>query len=171
MEIVLWMLVVQGAIGAFDVFYNHEWRARLPAQPSATLELKIHSVRAILYAIVFAGLAWFAWHGAWVYAFIGLIGIEIILTLWDFVVEDKTRKLTPLERVTHTVLAMNGGAYVGFLLYIFATDWIHQPTALEAVNYGWMSWVLSAYAIGVFFSGVRDGIAGLCMGKHIRVVP
>lgn len=27
----LWLLAIQGAIGAFDTLYYHEWRARLPA--------------------------------------------------------------------------------------------------------------------------------------------
>jgi len=31
MTVVLVLLVLQGLIGAFDTFYFHEWRARLPA--------------------------------------------------------------------------------------------------------------------------------------------
>jgi uncharacterized protein len=158
--VILILLVIQGAIGAFDVFYNHEWVAKLPRQPSASLELKIHGVRAILYAVVFAGLAWYEWHGLFAWFFLGLIAIEILLTLWDFVVEDRTRKLSSQERITHTVLAMNGGAYVGFLCYVMFTDWMAKPSSLQLVDYGWMSWLLSAYAAGVFLSGIRDGIAG-----------
>jgi len=158
--VILILLAIQGAIGAFDVFYNHEWVARLPKQPSAALELKIHSIRAVLYAVLFAGIAWFEWHGAMVWAMAALIAVEILLTLWDFVVEDRTRKLSPQERITHTILAMNGGAYVGFLGYVMATEWLSQPTALMMVDYGWLSWLLSLYALGVFLSGIRDGIAG-----------
>ena len=29
MTIVLWLLAVQGAIGAFDTLYYHEWHAQL----------------------------------------------------------------------------------------------------------------------------------------------
>jgi hypothetical protein len=158
-DIVIILLIIQGAIGAFDVFYNHEWDAQLPKQPSAKLELKIHSIRSMLYAFVFLGIAWFEWHGSWVFAFGGLLLIEIFLTLWDFVIEDKTRKLSPVERVVHTVLAMNGGAYVGFMVYIFVENWIKQPTALHPVSYGWSSWILTVYAVGVFLSGVREGLA------------
>ena len=158
-DIVIVLMLVQGAIGAFDVFYNHEWDARLPSQPSAALELRIHSIRAVLYAIVFAGIAWFEFRGAWVWPFVALLIVEILLTLWDFVVEDRTRKLSPQERIVHTILAMNGGAYVGFLMYVFATDWMHDVTVLQPVSYGWQSWVLTAYAVGVFLSGVRDGVA------------
>jgi hypothetical protein len=30
MTIALWLLAIQGVIGAFDTIYYHEWRARLP---------------------------------------------------------------------------------------------------------------------------------------------
>jgi len=30
MAVVLWLLALQGVIGAFDTAYYHEWRARLP---------------------------------------------------------------------------------------------------------------------------------------------
>jgi hypothetical protein len=30
MTTALWLMAVQGAIGAFDTVYYHEWRARLP---------------------------------------------------------------------------------------------------------------------------------------------
>ena len=32
MTAALWLLATLGVIGAFDTFYYHEWRARLPAQ-------------------------------------------------------------------------------------------------------------------------------------------
>ena len=28
----LWLMAAQGLIGAFDTFYYHEWKARLPAR-------------------------------------------------------------------------------------------------------------------------------------------
>ena len=31
MATALWLLAIQGAVGAFDTLYFHEWRARLPA--------------------------------------------------------------------------------------------------------------------------------------------
>jgi hypothetical protein len=32
MTTALWLMAIQGAIGAFDTLYYHEWRARLPAR-------------------------------------------------------------------------------------------------------------------------------------------
>lgn len=57
MIVALFLLAALGAIGTFDTFYYHEWRARLPAQgPGATPELRIHSARDFFYAIIFLTL-------------------------------------------------------------------------------------------------------------------
>ena len=50
MTVALWLLALQGAIGAFDTLYYHEWRARLPARGRrAAPELKLHAGRDFLY--------------------------------------------------------------------------------------------------------------------------
>ena len=55
MSTVLWLLAIQGVVGAFDTFYFHEWRARLPAGGAQTApELKLHACRSFLYAAIFA---------------------------------------------------------------------------------------------------------------------
>lgn len=59
-EVALWLLAVQGAIGAFDTLYYHEWRARLPGQgPQAAAELKLLSGGRDLYAA--CGLPYGSW--------------------------------------------------------------------------------------------------------------
>ena len=64
MTTVLWLLALQGVVGAFDTVYFHEWRARLPARGSqAAPELKLHAWRSFLYAVVFGTIPWLAWHG------------------------------------------------------------------------------------------------------------
>lgn len=159
MEVVLALLLLQGLMGAFDTLYHHELTVALPRQASARLELAIHAVRALLYGVVFAGLAWLEWHGLWLLVLALLIGVEIGLTLWDFVIEDGSRKLPASERVLHTVLAINGGAVFGLLAVHAAQYWWPQPTALLPAQHGWIAWVLTLFAAGVALSGVRDGIA------------
>ena len=67
MTVVFWLLLIQGVIGAFDTFWFHEWRARLPAGGAQTApELKLHAWRSFLYAVIFAGLPLLEWHGWWV---------------------------------------------------------------------------------------------------------
>ena len=66
MELLLNLLILQALMGAFDTIYHHEFKAALPVQPSARHELTVHALRAVLYGVVFAGLAWFTFGGWWV---------------------------------------------------------------------------------------------------------
>ena len=74
---VLWLLAVQGIIGAFDTLYYHEWRAQLPGRtPGTAPELKLHGVRDFLYAVLFGALPWLAWQGLWALLLAGVLLTE-----------------------------------------------------------------------------------------------
>lgn len=179
-ELFLNLLILQALMGAFDTLYHHELKVGLARCVTARLELAIHALRAVLYAVVFIGIAWFEWRGAWVLVLIGIILIEVGLTLWDFIVEDRTRLLPNSERVTHTLLAINGGAAFA-LLATELPQWFAQATELYPVEYGWRAWFLTLAGIGVGLSGLRDGFAAwsvqrldlkldLDLGRHRRVL-
>ena len=171
MNTALWLLAVQGAIGAFDTVYYHEWRARLPALPGARPELRLHAVRALVYAVLFAALPRFEWRGAWAYVLGALLAAEIFITLRDFVVEDEVR--APLggvfagERTTHTLMAIIYGAMLANLLPALDA-WRRADTAFtahaEAVP-AELVWLLTLMAAGVFVSGARDAYAALGLPK------
>jgi hypothetical protein len=56
-KIALYLLGVQGLIGAFDTIYYHEWKARLPARGRrAARELALHAARDFLYGVLFISL-------------------------------------------------------------------------------------------------------------------
>lgn len=159
----LWLLAIQGAIGAFDTLYYHEWRARLPARgPMAAPELRLHAGRDVLYAVIFGTLPWVAWEGGWAAALVAILTAEIVLTLADFVAETTVRR--PLgdvyagERVTHAVMGIVYGATIAVLLPTLVAWW-RQPTALRlappAVPEA-LRWILVVMAVGVFVSGMRD---------------
>ena len=168
MTTVLWLLALQGIIGAFDTFYFHEWRARLPALGSqAAPELKLHAWRSFLYAVIFGTLPWVAWQGLWVIALVVVLVAEIAFTMADFVVEITVRK--PLgdvyggERITHAAMGIIYGAMLAFLIPVLI-EWWSLPTALVAIPLGELSplgWGLLAMALGVFLSGARDLYAAL----------
>ena len=166
--VALWLLAIQGIIGAFDTLYFHEWRARLPARGRrAASELMLHAARDAFYAVLFGTLPWFAWRGGWALALVGVIVAEILLTMADFVVEARDRKplgdVFPGERVTHAVMGIVYGAMVAHLIPVIA-GWWSEPTALAfapAAVPDWLRWALSAMAAGVFLSGVRDLYAAL----------
>lgn len=162
MDQVAALLIFQGLLGGFDVMWNHEWKERLPARASAALEQKIHGVRELFYAVVFAGLAWYEWRGVWAWIFGAVLVVEILLTAWDFVVEDRTRRLSATERVTHLVLSMTGGAYVAMLIPVLGT-WSQGAWELAVVDYGLRSWILTLFGIGVLAWGLRDLRSGLSL--------
>ena len=158
LELALWMLFAQALLGAFDTIWHHELTVALPRCATARMELALHSARALLYGLVFAGLAWFEFAGGWAAVLVATVLVEVLITLADFVIEDRTRLLPASERVTHTVLAINGGAAFALLATVLP-DWWSQPTALVFVDRGVLSWLLTGAAIGVTLSGVRDGLA------------
>jgi hypothetical protein len=163
MIVALWLLAIQGIIGAFDTLYYHEWRARLPAWGAQSAsELKLHAARDFLYAVLFGALPWLSWHGIWVLVLIGVLIVEIILTLTDFVVEITVRK--PLgdvyagERVTHAVMGILYGATIASLIPVLIRWW-PLPTALSKASADApeaLRWGLAMMAAGVAVSGLRD---------------
>ncbi|WP_448679148.1 TIGR01777 family oxidoreductase [Pseudomonas nicosulfuronedens] len=154
----LTLLIVQALLGALDVIYHHELTVALPYRRGARLELSIHALRACIYGVLFLGIAHLGFHGSWSIVVALLFALEIVLTLWDFMVEDRTRKLPPLERVMHTVLAINGGAFLA-IYGLQLQQWAEQPTALAPIDSGWQGALLTFAAIGVIASGIRDALA------------
>src|SRR5580698_4856016 len=111
MNVALYLFALQGLLGAFDTIYYHEWRARLPGGvPGTAPELVLHGVRDLVYAVLFGALPFVRCEGLCVWALAGLVAVEIVITLRDFVVEDTVRR--PLggvfagERVTHAVMGI-----------------------------------------------------------------
>lgn len=160
----LQLMAVQGCLGAFDTIYHHELTEALAQRQSAKRELFIHAVRACLYGVLFIGLSCWRWQGVWALLMIVIFSIEFLLTLWDFVVEDQTRLLPASERITHTLLAVNGGAFV-CLLALDAGDWLAAPSGLVWQPNGWLGGFLVLVGIGVTASGVRDAYAFYRLGK------
>ncbi len=168
MTIALWLLALQGCIGAFDTIYYHELRAKLVARvPGTRRELMLHAVRDFIYAFIFAALPWWSFRGGWV-AVIGVaLGIEICLTMADFVEERRSRQalgdVFAGERVTHAAMGILYGAMLacalpelarwGAMEAAVAWDPAPVPAALRLA--------LSVMAAGVLASGLRDLYAAL----------
>jgi hypothetical protein len=99
-----------------------------------------------------------AWQGWLVGLLVLVLLFEILITPWDFIEEDLRRPLPPGERVMHTVMAIVYGAFLANLLPQLAA-WAAEPTEFVPVHHGLVSWLMTAMAIGVFASGVRDVVA------------
>lgn len=158
MTIVFAVLTFQAVVGAFDNFWHHELAARLPQRTSARHELKLHAARELIYGLLFAGLAWGRWQGAWALLPSALLLAEMFITIADFLEEDRSRKLPPLERVLHTVLAVSYGLLLGLIGPIF---WhaAHLPTELAIASHGLWSWFFSAASVCVLIWSARNALA------------
>ncbi len=159
----IYLLAIVGALGAVDTIYFHEWRARLPSLgKAAQSELQLHAARDFVYAILFSTVPWIAWHGWWVAALALLLVAEIVLTLWDFVVEDWIRKslggVYPGERVMHAIMGIIFGAMLANLLPTLR-NWWSSPTGLmlsPSPISPTLRWIVLVMATGIFLSRVRD---------------
>lgn len=165
MKIVIYLALVQAVFGAFDTLYYHEYKLNLPKSGLAKLELKLHAVRDFAYSIIFITFAWLEWHGIFAAIFSSIILGEIIITIWDFIEEDLTRKLPVGERIMHTIMAILYGGLLAYLIPLIY-QWWSADTAIEFTNYGYYSWVLTLFSLGVFASGVRDFIASFKLKKN-----
>ncbi|MGH6641984.1 MAG: TIGR01777 family oxidoreductase, partial [Bradyrhizobium sp.] len=165
MTTLLWVLIaIQIVMGVFDTFYHHELTERLAWRPSQHYELKLHGVRNMMYAFLFAVLGWLEVHGVFALAIIAVLVAEIVITLMDFVEEDMSRKLPASERVNHTLLAINYGAILVLLLPVLFA-WAMQPTAITSAYTGWLSIVAAAATVGAALCGVRDFAAAKRLGR------
>jgi hypothetical protein len=159
--VALSLFALQGLLGAFDTFYYHEWRARLPGGvPGTAPELRLHGIRDLLYAVLFGTLPFWKWEGLWAFGLFFVLLVEIVLTLSDFVVEDRVRAplggVFPGERVTHAIMGIIYGAALAHLVPEM-WQWSQRPTGLSPWNAPpLLRGVLPLMAAGVFVSGLRD---------------
>ena len=118
----------------------------------------LHATRDFAYAVVFGSLAWTTWNGALIWPFAGILLFEIVVTLTDFIEEDRTRKLPAGERVMHALLGITYGLFLA-LFFPYAVEWQRLGTGFGSADYGLLSWVLTVFSAGVLTSGIRDLLA------------
>ena len=164
MTIALYILAFQTILGALDNVLHHEITERLPSKPSARFELALHSAREGIYAVLFVIFAWTNPQGVFAIAVIALLIAEVIITITDFVEEDRTRNLPPFERVLHTILAVSFGLFLAFAVPQLIAN-VGAPTALTATSHGLLSWFFTLAAIGVLAFSIRDAIAVVTLGR------
>ena len=157
------MLAAQGVMGGIDTLLNHELIERLPYRPKARREIGLHSIREAIYATLFAGLAWFQWHGMAALAIVALLAAEVLVTASDELVENRTRVLPQNERVLHVLLTLNLGLVIAVMAPILS-EWGSLPDGLERTDHGILSWVLTALALMAGAWSLRDLLAWRRLG-------
>jgi hypothetical protein len=151
----IWLLIIQATLGAFDTLYYHEYRLRLPHRQGTSRELQLHAARDFAYAVIIGSLGFVTWNGMLAWLLFALLLTEIAITLWDFIEEDRVRRLPPGERAMHAIMGIVYGAFLAYLLPEMF-DWRLAATGFGASYHGFPAWLLAALSAGVFVSGVRD---------------
>jgi len=154
----IWLLLLQASLGAFDTLYYHEYRLKLAHSSHTRVELRLHASRDFAYAIIIGSLGFLTWHGVFTGVLLGLLLTEICITIWDFIEEDKIRRLPAGERAMHAVMGIVYGAFLGFLIPQMV-EWSKLTTGFGPSYHGFPAWMLLVLAAGVFASGIRDLIA------------
>jgi len=158
-RIAIWLLLAQASLGAFDTLYYHEYRLKLPAGDHTGVELRLHASRDFAYAIIIGSLGFVTWNGPLAWILLAILALEICITIWDFIEEDKIRKLPAGERGMHAVMGIVYGAFLAYLIPEMIV-WSKEPGGFGPSYHGFPAWLLLVLAAGVFASGVRDLIAG-----------
>ena len=164
---VLILLVFHGVLGGADVLLNHELRDRLPTRLSARSEQALHGARELVFATIFGGLAWLQWGGMLVWGLVALTLLEMSISLWDTLLEDRMRPLSPMERTMHVILFINFGAYNALLVPVLL-EWRTLPTGFTVVHHGALTWMLTALSLAALAWCVRDWISYRSLGKHLQ---
>lgn len=167
-----WLLFGMGWLGAADIVFFHKRAHRLHAHPPARAELVTHSLRGPTYCALFALVPNFEFHGAWFGVLLGILGIDLAISIADFWLEPGSRRalggLPRGEYLLHVLLAMLFGALVLATLRDGA-GWLGMPTELRWIDTG--APVLLRVALGimapiVLLSGVGDALAVRRLGSR-----
>lgn len=130
----IWLLVLQASLGAFDTLYYHEYRLRLADQAHSRLELRLHAARDFAYAVIVGSLGFVTWRGSFAWALVALLALEIGITLWDFIEEDKVRRLPAGERAMHAIMGIVYGAFLAFLIPQVSSGPGWRPALVPAIT-------------------------------------
>lgn len=164
MTAVLALLLVNVVLGAWDTLWYHEYRARLTGRLDTTRrELQLHAARDAVYVVLYGFLAFFEPAGILVGVVIAALVVEIVITLTDFVVEDRDRPaiggMAAGERVLHSLMAIVYGAMLAELLPLLLSA-AAEPTGVGRHGApAWMSIAAALSAAGIAVSGIRDAAA------------
>lgn len=159
------LICIQIFFGAADTLAHHEFSERLHWRASQRRELALHGVRNFFYAAIFIVIGFFEPRGLAAAALVAALTLEVAITLWDFVEEDRSRRLPPTERVLHTLLALNYGA----ILALYAPTLVGavaEKSALAPVDTGLFAYVCAAAAVATVVFGARDLAAS---GRAMRL--
>ena len=166
------LLFMLGLLGATDIKLFHTDAHHLHDHAPARGELVTHALRGPTYALLFALVPNFTFHGAVFVALLALLAFDLAISIVDFWLEPASRRalggLPRGEYLLHVIMAMLFGGLVAAVFYE-APNAIAEPSELRWVSDGlpyWLRGALAGMAVGVAWSGFRDFLAVRRLGRR-----
>jgi hypothetical protein len=133
MKLATFLLFFALPVAAFDALYYHIWKFRLFQQPSCRGEMVTHLSREVVFFFTLLTVVTVRPHGAWYWAFAGLVLADQVINMTDVFFESTSRiplgGLPRLEYMLHVFGASVAGAAQATYLYS-AWPLRLEPTAL-----------------------------------------
>lgn len=167
MTLIGFFLIIHALLGAFDVVCNHEILARLP-RLAYWKEEALHSAREATFALLFLSMAWFEWQGSYSWFIGAILMAELIITIYDTIIEVDTRILPVTERIAHVLLLINFGIVVA-LIFPQLIAWSALPSQIAFVDQGIVSQLLTLFACGAALWCIRDGMSAIQLKRRQQV--
>jgi hypothetical protein len=144
-------LILFTAIAGIDGLYFHIYRYRLFRRPASRYEHKLHTINAVLFVPLVAGLFCIAPSGLFLWLVLGLFALSFIVEILDVICEPASRRdlggLTGSEYLMHFLMAaLRVGAVAPLLVSTQAADWAIANTHL--VQRPLWLFLLGAYIAG-----------------------
>ena len=109
MEIPTYLLFTLGWLGAADIALFHSVAHGIRTHPDSVGELVTHSLRGPTYAALFVLIPNLEMHGLFAWALMGLFIVDVGISIWDFSLEQGSRRflggLPGGEYVLHMLMA------------------------------------------------------------------
>ena len=168
----VWTLLAIGVLGGIDVVLFHSLAHGLRKHAPSRHELWTHACRGPTYALLFVLLPNVRVAGSWVWLPAAVLVLDLLVSIWDFSVERKSRELLgglPTgEYLLHVLIAVLYGA-----LLVFAAQHL-VPLAGEPDAITWEPYELPLLARGAcwffaaasFGTGVLDLLAARRLGTR-----
>jgi hypothetical protein len=171
-----YILFALGILGATDILLYHSISHGIRSHADSRWELITHALRGPTYAALFLLVPNFQLHGLWAALLLGLLLIDVSISIADFALERRSRAnlggLPSGEYVLHMIMAMLFGAFVATTLP-HALHGLTQTTALVSppiVVPTLLRIALAIFAAGVFYSGLCDLLAARRLRAQRRLL-
>ena len=171
MTVATYLLLILGVCGAIDILLYHSVSHGIRTHPDSRQELIVHSLRGPTYATLFVLVPNFALHGAFFWLLMALFAVDIVISIWDFMIERDSRAflggLPSGEYVLHMIIGMLFGGLVTSVC-LNAGSWAALPTHFAYAPAGvplLLRLAMGIMALIVLYSGALDAAAAIRLGR------